>query len=306
MKILIFNDMEGPSGIDSREMLADKELYKKAKEYATADVNAAIRGVQKANPKATIDVFDGHGMGDNLLVDQLTEGTNYLGGGWMTTFYELVQKNQLRDYSAVLLLGQHAGEGTANGFISHTNTGMAQLQVNGQFSGEAPQLAWLFGHFGVPTPLVVGDDAVCREATALLPGIRTVAVKQAKSRFEATSLPLDEAHARIELATFDVLSKLDSYPPYTVPGSVTIKITYYHPSMAETHAKFPNTTRTSPNAVQYLAENYLEGWLAYNISRVIIENFRTRDFLQFLKTQQPKKIDDQFQAYRAAFQENGI
>ncbi|NPE09926.1 MAG: hypothetical protein GNW80_16725 [Asgard group archaeon] len=277
MRVLIWNDMEGPSGIDDPKMLSDPE-FPKAQKYATDDVNAAIRGVRKAQPKAIIDVFDGHGMGDNLLVDELEPDCNYLGGGWMTTFYEMVSSNKLPNYSAVLLLGQHAGEGTKGGFISHTNTGATQFSVNGQFAGEAPQLAWLFGHFGVPCPLVVGDDAVCREVDALLPGIKSVAVKKSESMTKATSLPLDEAHSLIEQASFEVISQLTDYPPFVVDPPITIGIGYSFKEMADIHEKFPRTTRASEYSVTYIADNYLEGWLAYSMARVVI-NYCFRDGL---------------------------
>jgi D-amino peptidase len=175
MKVLLWSDMEGPSGIDDHEMFADAARYKTARSYATQDVNAAVRGVRRAEARAEIDVFDGHGMGDNLLEEELESGCNLLGGGWMTRFHEMVKSREVAKYDAVLLLGQHAAEGTVDGFMSHTNTGDTALRVNGKDAGEAPQLAWLFGHFNVPVVLVVGDDAVVREAKALLPGIATVA-----------------------------------------------------------------------------------------------------------------------------------
>jgi len=178
MHVLLWSDMEGPSGIDDHEMFADAAMYETARSYATQDVNAAIRGIRKADAQATIDIFDGHGMGDNLLQEELESGCNFLGGGWMTRFYEMVKSREVEKYDAVLLLGQHAAEGTVDGFMSHTNTGETALRVNGKNAGEAPQLAWLFGHFNVPVLLVVGDDAVVREANALLLGIATVSVKK--------------------------------------------------------------------------------------------------------------------------------
>ncbi|MBD3192749.1 MAG: hypothetical protein GF308_19070 [Candidatus Heimdallarchaeota archaeon] len=303
MKILIFNDMEGPSGIDDRQILEDPELFPTAAKYATEDVNAAIRGIRKAHPQAVIDIFDGHGMGNNLLVDSLEPNCHYLGGGWMTTFYEMVKKNELTNYDVALLLGQHAGEGTMKGFISHTNTGMTQLKVNGQFVGEAPQLAWLFGYFGVPTPLVVGDDAVSREVKALLPDIQTVVVKKAESRTKAKSLPLAEAHTLIENAAFEVLSNYESFSPVTVGLPVTIEINYFDKSLAEVHAKFPKITRTADRSVKYVATDYLEGWFAYNVTRVIVENYRSKAFINFLKKADQDFTKQQLKAFRATIRE---
>jgi D-amino peptidase len=180
MNVLIWSDMEGPSGIDDREMFADETMYKIARSHATQDVNAAIQGIRKVDVQANIGIFDGHGMGGNLLEKELESGCDLLGGGWMTRFYQMVKSREVAKYDGVLLLGQHAAEGTVDGFMSHTNTGDTALRVNGKDAGEAPQLAWLFGHFNVPVVLLVGDDAVVREANALLPGIETVSRHHAK------------------------------------------------------------------------------------------------------------------------------
>ena len=94
MKVLIWSDMEGPSGIDSREMFVDSALYRVAKSYATQDVNAAIRGTRKADAQAKIDIFDGHGMGGNLLKEELESGCSLLGGGWMTRFFKMVKSKR--------------------------------------------------------------------------------------------------------------------------------------------------------------------------------------------------------------------
>ena len=61
-------------------------------------------------------------------------------------------------------MGQHAQEGTIDGFIAHTNSGFTALRVNGQPTGEIEQAGWLAGYFGVPLIFVSGDEAAVREA----------------------------------------------------------------------------------------------------------------------------------------------
>jgi D-amino peptidase len=282
MNVLVWNDMEGPSGIDAHEMFADPALYKTAKSYATQDVNAAIRGIRKADAQAKIDIFEGHGMGDNLLEEELESGCNLLGGGWMTRFYEMVKSREVANYDAVLLLGQHAAEGTVDGFMSHTNTGDTALRVNGKDAGEAPQLAWLFGHFNVPVVLVVGDEAVVREANALLPRIETVSVKKAITRDKATCIPLEKAHKLIEEASCKAISNLEIFKPYRVSSPVRIDILYSEKQMASTAARFPRTERTGEKKVTYIAGDYLEGWLAYNTCRVVSRMHILEDLLMFM------------------------
>lgn len=282
MNVLLWSDMEGPSGIDAHEMFADAAMYKTARSYATQDVNAAIQGIRKADAQAKIDIFDGHGMGDNLLKEELESGCNLLGGGWMTRFYEMVKSREVSKYTAVLLLGQHAAEGTVDGFMSHTNTGDTALRVNGKDAGEAPQLAWLFGHFNIPVVLLVGDEAVVREANALLPGIETVSVKKAIARDKAKSIPSEVAHKLIYEASCKAISNLEAFKPQRVSSPVRIDILYSEKQMASTAARFPRTERTGENKVTYIADDYLEGWLAYNTCRVVSRMHILEDLLMFM------------------------
>jgi len=274
--------MEGPSGIDDHGMFADAASYRTARSYATQDVNAAIRGIRKADSQATIDIFDGHGMGDNLLQEELESGCNLLGGGWMTRFYEMVKSREVAKYDAVLLLGQHAAEGTVDGFMSHTNTGDTALRVNGKDTGEAPQLAWLFGHFNVPVVLLVGDDAVVREANALLPGIATVSVKKALTRERAKCIPTEIAHKLIYEASCNVIHNVKTFQPQRISPPVRIDILYSEKQMASTAARFPRTERTGENEVTYIADDYLEGWFAYNTCRVVSRMHILEDLLMFM------------------------
>ncbi|UCC33892.1 MAG: M55 family metallopeptidase [Candidatus Bathyarchaeota archaeon] len=294
MKILLWSDMEGPSGVDDLEMFADAARYETAKGCATQDVNAAIRGIRQADANAEIDIFDGHGMGDNLLKEELEPGCNLLGGGWMTRLYEMVQSREVAKYDAVLLLGQHAAEGTADGFMSHTNTGDTALRVNGKDVGEAPQLAWLFGHFNIPVVLVVGDDAVVREANALLPGIATVSVKKAIARDKARSMPIKAAHELICEASRKTVRSLEAFNPHRVALPVRISIMYSEKQMASTAARFPRMERTGANEVTYVADDYLEGWLAYNTCRVVSRMHILEDLLMFLA----KALADDMQQVR--------
>ena len=273
--------MEGPSGIGDYQMFLDPQSYEIAKGYATQDVNAAIRGIRKADAKTQIDIFDGHGMGGNIIDEKLEPNCRLLGGGWMTQFLELVRSNKITRYDAVLLLGQHAAAGTTDGFIAHTNTANTALRVNGKDAGEAPLLAWLFGHFRVPVVLVVGDNAVIREVKALLPGVEGVSVKKGINNEKADCISFKDAHRLIEDAAFNVIKNLSRYKPFTTSLPVKIEIFYSEEEMAEIASRFPRMERTGKQTVSYIAETFLEGWYAYNTCRIIVELHFYKEFFQF-------------------------
>ncbi len=69
-------------------------------------------------------------------------------------------------FAGVIQLGAHAMMGTPDGVLNHTQSsrGENRYWYNGVESGELVQVAALAGHFGVPTIMVSGDEATCRES----------------------------------------------------------------------------------------------------------------------------------------------
>ena len=157
-RFLICADVEGASGVGDEAMLSG-DAFQQVRELITGDVNACVRGIRRSAQDARIDLFDAHGLGGNILEEELERGVHLLGGGWVDILFPLVSSGKLGEYDGLFLLGQHAANGTRNGFISHTNSEHTALRVNGLDTGEAEQLAWLAGAYGIPTLLVVGDDA---------------------------------------------------------------------------------------------------------------------------------------------------
>lgn len=290
MKILIFADMEGPSGIDQPEMVdtSSPELYAKGQFFATEDVNAAVRGLKRAGAQQ-VDVFDGHGMGGNLIVENLEEGVHYLGGGWMTNLRKMIVDDEIRSYDALVLLGQHAAQGTRNGFLSHTNTGMSALRINGKFVGEAPQMAWLAGYCDVPTLAVVGDDAVVREVRALLPGVQGIVVKTSQTRHRTTCIPVDEAHALIEETVFKRLREVEKIEPCQLTGPIQVEIFFAFEEPAELLDQIVNFEKTDEKVVMYLARDYLEAFWAYHSCRVMIQAAYRSMFAQWMREREDGK-----------------
>ncbi len=307
MNILIFTDMEGPSGIDDPNMMEEShpELVEKGRKFATQDVNAAVRGLERAGA-TKIDVFDGHGMGGNLIVEDLSAGVNYLGGGWMTNLRQMIFQDQIRPYDALVLLGQHAAEGTRDGFLRHTNTGFSALRMNGKFAGEAPQLAWLAGHFDVPTLLVAGDDAVAREVGALLPGVKSVVVKTSTSRHSTTCIPIDEAHALIEQAAYQRLKDVRAIEPCQLAGPIKVEIFLAAAEAAEMLSQVVNFCKTADRVVAYLAQDYVEAFLAYHSCRVMIQATYRSMFTQWLAEREggPELISEYTNVLRDKFEDN--
>jgi D-amino peptidase len=248
----------------------------------TQDVNAAVRGMRRAGVES-IDVFDGHGMGGNIIVEDLEREVNYLGGGWMTKLREMILEDEIQSYNALLLLGQHAAQSTRDGFLSHTNTGMSALRINGQFTGEAPQIAWLAGYFDIPTLIAVGDDALVREVDALISQVQGVAVKTSTTVHKTRCMPIDEAHKLIENSAYQRMKAVNDVQPCMLSGNFNIEIFFAVEEAADMLAEVVNFNKTGDRVVTYQAADYLEAFFAYHSCRVMITAAYRTMFVNWLR-----------------------
>ena len=282
MKVLIWLDMEGISGIDDPNMCELRSpLLQKGRKLSTADANAVIRGLKRGGA-TQITIFDGHDLGGNLIAKDLDPSTNYLSGGWEDTLKELINTKALSEYDALVLVGHHAQSGSINGFYAHTVNPDVALRLNGQPVGEIELAAWLAGYFGLRTIMVSSDEAGVNEARPLLPGIETVAVKK-KTKSRVTCFPTDEVHAQLEKTAFNALRRLDEFKPYTLPSPITVDILYKLPELADNMARFPGYQKTDERTVTYKAKDYLEAFQAFTAFHAILPQFIASFFRQMLK-----------------------
>ncbi|NPD88597.1 MAG: hypothetical protein HGN29_07725 [Asgard group archaeon] len=278
MKVLIWIDIEGVSGIDDPDTGFKDNNYK---HLITAEINAAIKGLKSAGV-IQVDIFDGHGMGDNVILEDLDEIASYLGGGWMVTLAELIRSEKLGNYDALVLIGLHAQEGTIDGFIAHTNSGFTVLRMNEKPIGEIEQAAWLAGYFGVPTILVSGDDAAIKEANHYFPDIATVSVKK-KEGDKFVCFPLKEIYKQLEEKAFERITKLKEIKPYVLSGPIIVEILYSFSKFAEDMVIFPGYEKKAERTVIYEAKDYLEAFWAYHGFRIVLKGLMKEFYERILQ-----------------------
>src|SRR2546425_11107109 len=79
-KIFISVDMEGITGVVQPAQLGPEGFeYQRAREWMTAEVNAAIQGARDAGP-ADVVVCDSHGNGQSVLIDTLPDDVQIVRG----------------------------------------------------------------------------------------------------------------------------------------------------------------------------------------------------------------------------------
>ncbi len=222
MKVFIVSDMEGVAGIVKwQQVTGGHAMYEEGRRLYTGEINAAVRGA-KAAGATEIVVMDCHGAGEgwtfnSLIPEELDPDCEYVVQDEWTEYTEFLESG----VDAALFVAMHAMAGTRDGVLAHTVSGSSwwRLRFNGVEVGETGINAALCGAWGCPVLLVTGDEAACREGTALLgPGLTTVAVKKGLGRFSARQLPAAKAREAIEAGARRALADLKAVPPYD-PGS---------------------------------------------------------------------------------------
>src|SRR2546426_9406077 len=125
-KIFISVDMEGITGVVQPAQLGPEGFeYQRAREWMTAEVNAAIAGIRDAGP-ADIVVCDSHGNGQSVLIDRLPDDVRIVRG-----FPRPLEMMQGLDasFAAALFIGYHASEGRADAGRGHTVSSARLLGV---------------------------------------------------------------------------------------------------------------------------------------------------------------------------------
>ena len=263
MKLLIAADMEGIAGVVTWEHVdPDHKEYPRFRKLMTAEVNAAVRGAYEGGAEIVI-VADGHAFGRNVLVEELDPRARLHSGS--PNPHGMVAGAAV-DVDAAFFIGYHARAGTENAILDHTwsSSRVANLWINGDLVGETGLNAAICGHFDVPVVMVAGDQAVCREAAALLGEIETVAVKEATGRMAAHCLAPEVAQLQIRKAARLVAGRVqegDVPEPLRMSTPVTLTMEFPKSDMAEKAAVLPGAQRDE-RRVTATAEDMMEAFRA--------------------------------------------
>jgi D-amino peptidase len=251
LKIYINTDLEGASGVykfaQSRE--PGTPLNREACEYLMDDIAAVVRGLRESGV-AEILVLDGHGSGA-VIPHRMTPGAKYITGkprsGPLTGLNDT--------FHGMIMLGFHAMMGTSDGVLNHTQSSKAENRYwyNGIESGELAQSAAIAGHFGVPTIMVTGDEATCREARKFFgEGCVTVAVKQGLSREAAVLYPMAETRQMLYEGAKQAVSAIAKCRPYKIKLPIKARKQYLQFDSASGLGKLITKEAEIPDALHIL------------------------------------------------------
>ncbi|MBQ2840532.1 MAG: M55 family metallopeptidase [Oscillospiraceae bacterium] len=221
MNLYIMVDLEGISGIFSREQVMDDAARRQeGRVLMTEDINACVDAAKEAGVER-IYVRDAHGGSDTVIYERLSENADYYICGL------LGEKRYIgmEECDAVILLGYHAMAGTDGGVLEHTFNSMRvqNYWLNGIKSGEARFDALAAGEMGKPVIMVSGDDKLCEEVREFLPETVTCEVKKGVTWGGAMLLPKKKAHARIAECTKEAIRRFKAIPSYTMERPYTLR-----------------------------------------------------------------------------------
>ena len=267
VKVFIVSDMEGVAGIvkwEQTDGTKEKRAYHEGRELYTEEINAAVRGAKSAGAREIV-VMDCHGAGgewtfNSLIPDKLDPNCEYVVQNDWTEYTEFLEQG----CDAALFVAMHAKAGTPDGVMSHTVSGQAwkNLSFNGVSVGETGINAALCGQWGCPVLLVTGDQATCREASALLgDGLTTVSVKKGLGRFSARQLPPLKARELIEAGAERALRDLSAVKPYDPDRPAEIRVEFTTPDRLVEYRNRRGTEQVDDHTLLVRGD---DGWSAWS------------------------------------------
>lgn len=179
MKFMIRSDIEGVTGVTTYEQAEGAPF---GREMLMNDLTAVIDGLL-ATGDHEIVIYDEHTDGRNVVLQQLPAPVSVICG---KPPYTPQWGGIDASFDAMIMVGFHARSGVEGALLPHSYSRRnLNIRINGTVVGEIGMEAAVAGDFGVPLWLVSGDSAGMTEAEALIPGVRTVTVKEAMGEFAA-------------------------------------------------------------------------------------------------------------------------
>lgn len=307
-RVLLIYDMEGITGaVRPTDVNFGSPTYQATRESLVEDVNAAIRGLQKAGATEVV-VIDGHGSGSpdpDYILERMPAGSRHeMGGEPLDPYIDLMD----RRFDAVVTIAMHSKAGT-QGFLAHTYNGHTRWVMHGHDMNESMLVAASAARFGTPLILVTGDDVLAGEVKAFSPKTEYVVVKRAVRVDSAEARSRAAVSAEIEAAAERGLRNVKAIPIWD-PRFTAEFVNHYGyvmPEQAAAAINFPHATVVDDKTVSVKARDFLDAYLAFRAlagytglatQRVILDGVRAQagasTFLQQAQSRIPGRLERTF------------
>jgi len=257
LKLYISADMEGVVGVVTNDQLGpDGFEYQRAREFMTAEVNAAIEAAFAAGATEIL-VSDSHGNGQNLLIDKLPKNVQIV-RSWPRPL--MMMQGIDETFDGVIFLGYHTSTTNPEGVRAHTisSANLADVRLNGISMPEAGINAAIAGHFNVPVIMISGDDAIVKEATTLLGNIEGATVKWAYSFHSAKTMTPEAAYDLMREKVKKAVGRIKDFKPYKLKAPVQLEVRFKNYRPSEILSYLPIVQRVDAHSIKFTGKDMLE------------------------------------------------
>ncbi|MCH7904293.1 MAG: M55 family metallopeptidase [Armatimonadetes bacterium] len=256
MKVFISADIEGVTGVvtwgQAGGPSSEHYDWPHARKMMTHDVNAAVRGARAAGANRVV-VKDSHGGGKNLLVPDLEDGVELISGAGSGVLG--MMEGVDGGFDCAMLVGYHGMAGTLHGIMEHTISGnVHRYWINDVPSGEIAMSVATAGVCGVPVVMVSSDQAGCAEASTVVQGLHTAAVKEGLGRYMGRLLHPSETGPLIEEAA--KVATTSAIKPWKPTEPVTVKIEFNRTEECDVACQMLGWTRLDAYAIEFTADDW--------------------------------------------------
>ena len=257
LKVYISADMEGVVGVVTSDHLGPAGFeYQKAREWLTAEVNAAIRAAQGAGATQIV-VSDSHGNGENILLDEIPRGVRLV-RSWPRPLGMMQGIDE--SFDAAIYIGYHASTTNSEGVRAHTMSSgtLTAIRLNGVAVPEAVINAAIAGHFGVSVVMISGDDATITEVQGHLGDIEGAVLKWNYGFHSALTVTPEESQEIIAEKVSAALARLDDFEPYRLEGPIQLEVSFKNYLAAELLAYLPIVERVDSHTISFTGQDMVE------------------------------------------------
>jgi D-amino peptidase len=256
MKVYISADIEGITGTTVWDETEKKHPdYAEFRQQMTAEVVAACQGALEAGA-TEIWVKDAHDSARNLIAASLPPEARLL-RGWSGHPYLMVDGLD-SSFQALIMIGYHSRAGSSNNPLAHTMTGAAAyVKINDTLASEFVINCYAAALENVPAVFVSGDAGLCKDATAFIPRLTSVAVKEGLGNMTNNIHP-HLAEEKIRSGVRYALEQNLSLCRLALPERFAIEIGYKDPARAYHASFFPGAALKDAHTIQFETKNYME------------------------------------------------
>ncbi len=255
MKVLISTDIEGVAGVvDAQQVRAGNVEYERARQWMTAEANAAIAGAFDGGATA-VYVNDSHGGFRNMIASDIDARATLISG--KPRVYSMMTGLEF-GVSAVALVGHHS-RAQGRGVLAHTinSFAFARVIVNDMELGEPGLYGALAGQAGVPVIFGSGDQYFIEENKGFFDGAVWVETKQAMGHASAATLTPQAACARIREGMCRAVQTgmAQALTPFVIGAPYECRLQTNSPALADAFCVLPGTDRLDGVTLSFKAES---------------------------------------------------